>query len=95
MNAINQLLSTLSAKPVPSGEVNGIMLEDFSQRTLAVVREAARGVLNSDNTGKLHNSLAVMRQLNPQLSGENQVYFGLLYRVCELASEQVSPAASS
>ena len=96
MNTIEELLGILGSKTVPNGEINGISLEELSRSSLASVRHFLKtGKLDTAHAQVLQRSLANLRLVNPALTGENQVYFGLLYRVCELTSEQASQAAHS
>jgi len=49
----------------------------------------ASGMLDEEKKKTLKECMSELRILNPKLVGESQVYFGKLYRLCELVYSQL------
>ena len=95
MNAIEKIWTDLNKLVPPTGEREGVDLTLLGSSSLSCVGTFLEsGTLNTQQQQTLQRNLGQMRQLNPKLTGEHQLYFGLLYRVCEIVSEQLSGAFS-
>ncbi|MDH5324436.1 MAG: hypothetical protein OEZ68_04015 [Gammaproteobacteria bacterium] len=88
MTAIEQLWQTLNSTTKP------VLLPQNIEQTRRQAEECIqqylrRGGLSRNMRATLQHCIEQMRQFNPTLQGEAQVYFGLLYRLCDLLDQSV------
>ena len=89
MKAVEQLWADLQKCPFPrgmAGQVAGVRPTQLNVLATGCVRAflANGGRLDVGEKATLGRCLSDLRRLNPELAGEEQVYFGKLYRVCDL-----------
>ncbi len=92
MNSIEEMLDDLKLMPFPSElggkKFDGIDPTDVNRLALNCINLFLQsGSLDSNNKENLNKTMSELRILNPKLVGDAQVYFGKLYRLCDLVYE--------
>lgn len=95
MTDIKALWDDLQRQPLPGNlaQVAGgkTDAEGLARRAQECVRAfMAADALDNGKRRQLEQCLAEMRSINPKLVGEAQVYFGKLYRLCDLVYERAA-----
>lgn len=90
MNDVNQLWVAFQKTPIPEivagqegREISLIEVDTLAEGCISSFIKNA-GMLDIEKKNTLGNCLSVLRKLNPTLVGDAQVYFGKLYRLCDL-----------
>lgn len=93
MNAIQQIWIKVSSTQIPTGEISGENLSELSRQSQACIQTYLQtGALDTEMHKTLQHCLSQLRLINPQLKGDDQIHFGLLYRGCDLIAGRLSGA---
>lgn len=95
MNDIKQLWTELRKLPLPANasannvtNINPETLRAHASQIISAYLETdgleTDGALKSAQLAQLNDCVLKLKQLNPTLIGDAQVYFGKLYRICDL-----------
>jgi len=95
MNSIENILNDLKLMQFPDeiADIKSNDLDPVAVNKLAFACAHAflkKGQLNSADKNNLDRCLSDLRILNPKLVGGAQVYFGKLYRLCDVVYQQAS-----
>ena len=92
MNDIKQLWHEWKKLPFPA-TVAGKKIEGFDPAEIAANASRcinaffdANGALDAEHAGMLRACMSDMQIVNQKCVGDDQVYFGKLYRLCDLVS---------
>ncbi|MEQ6340934.1 MAG: hypothetical protein M3A44_04590 [Gammaproteobacteria bacterium] len=95
MNDIKQLWHEWKQLPFPAA-VAGKMIEGRAPEEISATASCcisvyldANGALDAEHAGMLRKCMSDMQIVNPKCVGDSQVYFGKLYRLCDLVSSQL------
>lgn len=96
MNDIKQLWAEVRKLPLPANaSVNNVThidpdtLRAHASQIISAYLETD-GALNSAQRAQLNLCVANLKTLNPTLLGDAQVYFGKLYRICDLLKNKLA-----
>ncbi len=95
MSDIKQLWHEWKKLPFPAA-VTGKKIESFDLGELSATASRcvstfldANGTLDAEHAGMLKKCMSDMQTVNPKCVGDAQVYFGKLYRLCDLVSDRL------
>lgn len=95
MNDVKQLWREWKQLPFPAAvagkKIEGLAPEEISataSRCIGTFLDA-NGELGAEHTGMLRKCMSDMQIVNPKCVGDTQVYFGKLYRLCDLVSSRL------
>ena len=94
MREIEKLWAAFEKIPFPSNlageEIDGVDPVSIDKFATGCIRAfLTSGKLDESKKEILNKCMSELRKLNPKLVGDSQVYFGKLYRLCDLVYSQL------
>lgn len=86
MNDVKTLWDELKSTPCPASDSHQSKLNEVDRSVAGCVQVyiSNGGVLAAGQKATLGRCMQTLREINPGLNGDAQVYFGKLYRLCDL-----------